>query len=107
MGQATCDWLSVLHSPALQPILLAGVVLDVGIEVEVRAHGVAQPVLIGQRAPGSTRDRRPTPGAFPVGGSDSARPGRGSVPNPPNGGTWSVQDGPLPARGQNYGAGYL
>ena len=49
MGQATCDWLSVLHSPALQPILLAGVVLDVGIEVEVRAHGVAQPVLIGQR----------------------------------------------------------
>ena len=50
MGQATCDWLSVLHSPALQPILLAGGVLDVGIEVEVRAHGVAQPVLIGQRA---------------------------------------------------------
>ena len=43
MGQATCDWLSVLHSPALQPILLAGVVLDVEIEVEVRAHGVAQP----------------------------------------------------------------
>ena len=44
--------------------------LDVGIEVEVRAHGVAQPLLIGQRAPGSTRDRRPTPGAFPVGGQN-------------------------------------
>ena len=57
--------------------------LDVGIEVELHAHGGGQPVLIGQRAPGSTRDRRPTPGAFPVGGSDSARPGRGSVPNPP------------------------
>ena len=44
--------------------------LDVGIEVEVRAHGGAQPLLIGQRAPGSTRDRRPTPGAFPVGGQN-------------------------------------
>ena len=74
-------------------IMVLVLVLDVGIEVEVRVHGGAQPVLIGPRAPGSTRDRRPTPGAFPVGGSDSARPGRGSVPNPPNG-------------GQNYGAGY-
>ena len=44
--------------------------LDVGIEVEVRAHGGAQPVLIGQRAPGSAGDRRPTPGAFPVGGQN-------------------------------------
>ena len=69
-----------------------------GIEVEVRAHGVAQPVLIGQRASGLTGDRRTTPGAFPVGGSDSARLGRGSVPNPPNGGTWSVQYLLLPAR---------
>ncbi len=70
---------TVLRTLALQPILLVGVVFDVGIEVEVRAHGVAQPLLIGPRAPGSTGDRRPTPGAFPVGGSDSARPGRGSV----------------------------
>ena len=41
--------------------------LDVGIEVEVRTHGGAQPLLIGQRAPGLAGDRRPTPGAFPVG----------------------------------------
>ena len=75
---------------SLRDLTLAGVVLDVGIEVEVRAHGVAQPVLIGPRASGSTGDRRPTPRAFPVGGSDSARPGRGSFPNPPNGGTWFV-----------------
>ena len=76
MGQAICfskssQWkanygagylcLAICASPVIQHILLAGVVLDVGIEVEVRAHGVAQPVLIGQRAPGSTRDRRPTP----------------------------------------------
>ncbi len=37
-----------LRTPALHPILLAGVVLDVGIEVEVRAHGVAQPLQRGE-----------------------------------------------------------
>ncbi len=33
-----------LRTPALQPILLAGIVLEVGIEVKLRAHGVAQPL---------------------------------------------------------------
>ena len=73
-------------SPALQQIQLAGVVLHVGIEVEVRDDGVAQPLLI------ETKKRLDQLGI------SGQRPGRGSVPNLANGETWFLQDGPLQAR---------